>query len=150
MIWHRAGIVAAGLVLVVTALVGVGLAQGSPPHALPIAPGARAREIAAVVKAGPVVAHGQALFADHGCADCHTMAAGGFAGLLGPRLDVQAQGDKVDDILKNITQPPDDDKGYEAGLMPENFGKRLSKADLHALAVYIYTAATGAAGKKSK
>ena len=34
--------------------------------------------------------------------------------------------------------------------MPENFGKRLSKADLHALAVYIYSAATPAAGKKSK
>jgi mono/diheme cytochrome c family protein len=148
--WRRAGTVAAGLVLVVTALVAVGVAQGSPPHALPISPGARAREIAAVAKAGPVVAHGQALFDDHGCADCHTMAAGGYEGLLGPRLDVQAQGDKVKDILQNIAQPPDDDKGYEAGLMPENFGKRLSKADLHALAVYIHTAATAAAGKKSK
>jgi mono/diheme cytochrome c family protein len=148
--WRRAGTVAAGLVLVVTALVAVGLAQGSPPHALPISPGARAREITAVAKAGPMVAHGETLFDDHGCADCHTMAAGGYEGLLGPRLDVQAQGDKVDDILKNITQPPDDDKGYEAGLMPEDFGKRVSKADLHALAVYIHTAATAAAGKKSK
>ena len=54
--WRRAGIVAAGLVLVVTVLLAVGLAQGSPPHALPISPGARAREIAAVKKAGPVVA----------------------------------------------------------------------------------------------
>ena len=148
--WRRVGVVAAGLVLVVTALVAVGLAQGSPPHALPISPGAQAREIAAVEHAGPVVAHGQALFDDHGCGDCHTMAAGGYKGRLGPRLDVQAQGNKVDDIVKNITHPPNDDKGYEAGLMPKNFGKRLSQADLHALAVYIDTAATAAAGKKSK
>ncbi len=77
------------------------------------------------------------------------MAAGGYQGLLGPRLDVKAQGNKVNDILKNITQPPVDHQGYEAGLMPENFGNRLSNADLHALAVYIHAAATAAAGTKS-
>ena len=34
--------------------------------------------------------------------------------------------------------------GFEAGLMPENFGSRLPRSDIHALAVFLQTAAQGA------
>ena len=74
------------------------------------------------------------------------MAAGGYSGRLGPRLDVQSQGDPVNAVMANIEHPPDDDKGYEPGLMPENFGSRLSRSDLRALAVYVNAAASAAKG----
>ena len=144
--WRRAGIGLAILVLVGTVLVAVGVGQGGPPRALPISAAARAREIHAVAAAGHQVHQGEQLFSGHGCSDCHTMAAGHYSGRLGPRLDVQSQGDPVKAILAKIKHPPDDDKGYEAGLMPENFGSRLSAHDLQALAAYIHVAATAAKG----
>ena len=144
--WRRAGIGLALLVLVGTILVAAGVGQGAPPPALAISAAARAREVRAVAAAGDEVRQGEQLFDGHGCSDCHTMAAGNYSGRLGPRLDVQSQGDAVKAVLANIKHPPDDDKGYEAGLMPENFGSRLSAHDLHALAAYIHAAATAAKG----
>ena len=144
--WRRTGAGLAVLVLVATVLVAVGIGQGSPPHRLPITAAARAREVSAVNAAGGQVRAGEALFASHGCGACHTMAAGDYSGRLGPRLDVQSQGDSAKAVLQNIEHPPDDDPGYEAGLMPENFGSRLSAQDLAALAAYIHAAAAGAKG----
>lgn len=143
----------AGLALAVlagTVLVAAGVGQGSPPHALSISSAARAREVRAVAHAGASTRTGERLFSSHCCNACHTIAAGSYDGRLGPRLDVQAQGNSISQIAMNITHPPQDDAGYEAGLMPENFGTRLSRHDLHALAVYIHTAAAAAAHKPSR
>ena len=146
MIWRRAGLGIAVLVLIGMVLVAAGVGQGDPPQALSISAAGRAREIRVVAAAGPEVHLGESLFDSHGCDDCHTMAAGNYSGRLGPRLDVQSQGDSISAVLGNIRNPPDDDKGYEKGLMPENFGTRLSSRDLRALAVYINAAATAAKG----
>ena len=139
--------VLAVLVTAGTVLVAAGVGQGSGPPALPITSAALGKEVKAVTAGGPVVAHGEKLFASAGCADCHTMGTDGYNGQLGPRLDAKSSMDQVDDIEKNITMPPVDDKGYEAGLMPMNFAQRLSKSDLHALARYIYVASRADAGK---
>jgi mono/diheme cytochrome c family protein len=134
------------VVLVITVLVAVGVGQGSPPPKLAISRAAIDRELAAVQNGSPEVKEGEALFSAHGCNACHTMAAGNYDGLLGPRLDVQSQGDNTHAIMMNIEQPPDDDKGYEAGLMPENYAKRLSRHDLLALATFIHAASAAAKG----
>ncbi len=147
MIARRVGMLVAVLVLVATVLVAAGIGQRHPPHRLKISKAAERREIAAVQTGSAEVRLGERLFSAHGCSDCHTMAAGNYDGRLGPRLDVQSQGDSVKAVLQNIEKPPDDDKGYEAGLMPKNFGSRLSHSDLRALAVYVHAAATAAAGK---
>ncbi len=139
----------AGLVLVITVLVAVGVGQGSPPPKLAISQAAIQRELAAARTGSAQVKEGEALFSAHGCNACHSMAAGNYDGQLGPRLDVMSQGDNTHDIEMNIVQPPDDDKGYEAGLMPENFGKRLSQHDLTALAVYIHAVSAAAKGSGS-
>ena len=144
--WRRTGVGLAVFVLIGTVLVAVGIGQGNPPRELPITAAARAREVQAVGAAGHNVRAGEVLFDSHGCDACHTMAAGDYSGRLGPRLDVQSQGDSVKAVLDNIKHPPDDDKGYEAGLMPENFGSRLSAHDLAALAAYIHAAASAAKG----
>lgn len=146
MTWRRARLALAVLVVVVTVLVVTGVGQGSPPVKLPLSATAQAREITAVAGAGTEVKLGEHLFSVHGCNACHTMAAGGYKGRLGPRLDVQSQGDSINAVEMNIKEPPDDDKGYEAGLMPENFGSRLSADDLRALATYIHAAASAAQG----
>ncbi len=136
----------AGVVLVLTVLVAVGVGQGSPPPKLPISQAAINRELAAAQNGSAEVKEGEMLFSAHGCNACHTMAAGGYDGLLGPRLDVQSQGDNTHAIMMNIEQPPDDDKGYESGLMPENYAKRLSQHDLTALATYIHAVSAAAKG----
>ena len=146
MSWRWAGLGLTILVLVGTGLVAAGVGQGAPPRALPISAAAKAREIRRVAAAGHEVHTGERLFSSDGCAACHSLAAGGYDGRLGPRLDVQSQGSSVKDIIANILHPPDDDSGYEAGLMPENFAARLSARDLHALAVYVHAAASAAKG----
>jgi Cytochrome c len=115
---RRAGLTLAAAVIVATVLVAVGVGQKHPPHALAVSTAAQARELSAVTHASSVVEDGETLFHSHGCSDCHTLAAAGYKGKLGPRLDAIAQGDSAKAILGNILSPPDDDPGYEAGLMP--------------------------------
>ena len=143
---RRAGAVAALAVLVATILVALGVGQGSPPPAYPVSPRAAHREIAAVAHGSALARRGEQLFDTHGCGDCHTLAAGGYGGRLGPRLDAILQGTGVSQIEALIVHPPHSIPGFEAGLMPENFASRLPRADIRALAVFLRTAAQGAAG----
>jgi mono/diheme cytochrome c family protein len=142
---RRLGVLAAGVVLVITVLVAVGVGQGSPPPTYPVSQRAIHSEIAAVTNGSALARHGEQLFDEHGCGDCHTMAAGGYGGRLGPRLDAILQGTGVSQIEADIVHPPNSIPGFEAGLMPENFGSRLPRSDVHALAVFLHTAAQGAA-----
>jgi mono/diheme cytochrome c family protein len=141
---RRLGVLAAGVVLVVTVLVAVGVGQGSPPPTFPLSHRAVAGELAAVAHGSALTRRGEQLFDSHGCGDCHTMAAGGFGGRLGPRLDAILQGTGVSQIQADIIHPPTSIPGFEAGLMPENFGSRLPRGDIRAVAAFIHTAAQGA------
>jgi len=142
---RRLGEIAAFVILVGTILVATGVGQGSPPRTYPISQRAERSEIEAVAHGSALARHGEQLFDEHGCGDCHTMAAGGDNGRLGPRLDVASQGNTLRGIEEDITDPPRDIPGYEPGLMPENFGSRLPRSDVRALAAFIQTAAGGAA-----
>jgi mono/diheme cytochrome c family protein len=142
----RLGYGAAVLVIVVTVLVAIGVGQKHPPHPLDVSAVAQRREQSAVRGADAEVKSGETLFGARGCSDCHTIAAGDYSGRLGPRLDAIAQGDSAKEILGNIASPPDDDPGYEPGLMPEDYGSRLTSHDLRALATYINAAASAAKG----
>ncbi|HLI59709.1 MAG TPA: c-type cytochrome [Solirubrobacteraceae bacterium] len=142
---RRLGELAAVVVLAGTGLVAAGVGQGAPPPALPLSPGAARSEIRAVVHGSALARRGERLFGDHGCGDCHTIAAGGFDGRLGPRLDAILQGTPAAMVEQDIIHPPHSIPGYEAGLMPEDFGRRLPRADVRALAAFIATAARGAA-----
>jgi mono/diheme cytochrome c family protein len=141
---RRIGAIAAGLVLVVTVLVAVGVGQGSPPPAFPISARAARSEIAAVARGDAVTRRGEQLFGGHGCGDCHTMAAGGYGGRLGPRLDAVLAGTGVSQIEADIIHPPHGIPGFESGLMPEDFGSRLPHRDIVALATFLHAAAQGA------
>ena len=65
-------------------------------------------------------------FASLGCAACHTMQAAGANGKTGPDLDE----------LKPSVAAAEQQIAEGGGGMP-GFSSRLSKAEIHALAVYV-------------
>jgi cytochrome c oxidase subunit II len=83
---------------------------------------------------------GAAVFADNGCASCHTLAAANATGTVGPNLG------KLDNptaafIRQSIEDPNAKiEKGYSPNIMPQDFGQKLSKGELDALVDYILKA----------
>ncbi|HEV7805683.1 MAG TPA: c-type cytochrome [Solirubrobacteraceae bacterium] len=137
----RAPLAVVVVVVMGCAIVGIGI--GSAPAAGEPAPGdaavAAARE--RIAAAGAAARRGRELFADQGCDRCHSIAAIGAGGLLGPRLDTLDE--DLDDNLESIERPREDiADGYPEKLMPTDFGERLGKNDLRALAAFV-TAASG-------
>ena len=97
------------------------------------------------------VAQGKALFASASCAGCHTLAAAGATGTVGPNLTTHLRSDcataaskskrgasLVQCIRTSITQPyaylP---AGYQAHIMPADFATTLGPAKVQALVTYL-------------
>ena len=97
----------------------------------------------------PESADAAALFASNGCSGCHTLAKAGSNGTTGPDLDKQlasdakAAGKPVPEFVRQSIVEPDAfvAKGYSAGLMPKDFGDKLSEDQIKALVDYISSAA---------
>jgi mono/diheme cytochrome c family protein len=90
-----------------------------------------------------------------GCASCHTLAAAGASGTVGPDLDTRLKSDcalpasikirgstLADCIHKAIIDPyayiP---SGYSSGVMPPNFSTKLTSSEITALVNFIQTSA---------
>jgi mono/diheme cytochrome c family protein len=136
---------AALAVLVVVALgcAILGIGMGDAPAERELAPSAA--QVAAarerIAGGGAEVRRGRALFTDEGCDRCHSIAATGAEGKLGPRLDTID--DDLDDNLESIAEPREDIvDGFPEKLMPTDFAERLDGAELRALAAFV-TAASG-------
>jgi cytochrome c oxidase subunit 2 len=72
------------------------------------------------------------------CGSCHKLADAGTAGGVGPDLDTVLKGKDAAFIRQSILQPdaviaP----GFQAGIMPGNFGQLLSKPEVDALVQYL-------------
>jgi mono/diheme cytochrome c family protein len=140
----------AALAVAVVAVMGcaiIGIGMGEAPAAGEPAPSpaqvAAARQRLAA--GSPSVRRGRELFASEGCDRCHSIAAIGADGMLGPRLDTLDQ--DADDILESIVDPRDKiTDGYPEQLMPADFAKRLDRAELQALADFVTTVSGGEAG----
>jgi mono/diheme cytochrome c family protein len=105
---------------------------------------------------GTTPAAGKQIFTGVGtCASCHTLAAAGATGTVGPNLDTRLKSDcalpasqKIRGttlkacITKAIVDPyaylP---SGYPSGVMPSNFGTRLKSSEITALVNFLSTAA---------
>jgi mono/diheme cytochrome c family protein len=77
---------------------------------------------------------GRAVFARMGCGSCHTLAAAGSHGVIGPSLD---------EALGNHTRASLQAKISRPGLgsvMPQDFARRMSAADLDALVDFLAAA----------
>jgi cytochrome c551/c552 len=86
---------------------------------------------------------GKTVWKDNGCGSCHTLAAAGSSGTVGPDLDTALSSDEggtplADFVRESIVDP---DKviasGFTAGLMPTDFGTKLSQTDLDNLVALI-------------
>jgi cytochrome c oxidase subunit II len=102
------------------------------------------------------IASGKVIFSGFaGCSGCHTLAAAGATGTVGPNLDMrlrsdcasaaskQKRGPTLSDCIRTaITNPyaylP---SGYAAGIMPSNFSQRLSSSQIQALVSFLSSAA---------
>jgi mono/diheme cytochrome c family protein len=114
--------------------------------------GALARAVAQTV--APTAANGKAIFTGvGGCGSCHTLAAAGTTGTVGPNLDTlktacatpasqAARGATFEKCATTaITDPykyiP---AGYHAGIMPNTFSKTLSPSQIQALVAFLDSA----------
>ena len=85
---------------------------------------------------------GRAVFARMGCGSCHTLAAAGSRGLIGPDLDERLPAHTRKSLVARITAPPSAG-GQDFGVMPRNFGRRMSAAELNALVDFLMAAREG-------
>ncbi|MBS1880881.1 MAG: c-type cytochrome [Actinobacteria bacterium] len=93
-------------------------------------PGAKPPEVAG----GP----GAQVFANNGCATCHTLAAAGATGTTGPDLDEVLPGKSAEKIEEDIVEPNKEiAKGYPANVMPQNFGETIPANELEELIAYL-------------
>jgi mono/diheme cytochrome c family protein len=83
-----------------------------------------------------------------GCGACHTLADAGGAGAVGPPLDgiASTAATRVDGMaadsymLKSIINPDDYIvEGFPPGLMPKDYGDRISEEKIELLVKYLLT-----------
>ncbi len=87
---------------------------------------------------------GKAVFTNNGCGACHTYAAAGSSGKVGPDLDKLAAyakqaGQPLDTFARESIVNPNAyiQPGYPKSVMPQPFGTQLSKSQLDALVSYL-------------
>ena len=119
-----AGLIAAGLAFAVLALTS-GIGGGTEP--------ARQEQTAAVDQDS-----GRAVFARMGCGSCHTLAAAGSRGEIGPDLDQRLPGHTRASLVERITRGPAADGTFSP--MPDNFRDRLDDDELDALVDFLLAA----------
>jgi len=89
-------------------------------------------------------AQGERVFADQGCGSCHVLAAAGATGQVGPSLDETLPGLSADAIRQSIADPNAQiAPGFQPGVMPPDYGEKLSDEQLDALVQYLMDATKG-------
>lgn len=131
-------LVLAALVVLVMGCAVAGVGMGEATAEREAAPAAAA-VAAAERRIAALPPQGRRLFADEGCDRCHSIAAIGAGGKLGPRLD--RLDDDEDDVAESVTDPRDEvEDGYPEKLMPGDFAQRLSEREIGALARLVAAA----------
>lgn len=86
---------------------------------------------------GPTSGPG-ALFVQQGCGSCHTLADAKTSGTTGPDLDKVLKGLSPDEIRESIVNPNAKiAPGYPRGVMPQDYGQKLTKQQLDQLVQYL-------------
>ena len=82
---------------------------------------------------------GAQVFIDSGCGNCHTFAAAGTTGAVGPNLDEYlAPDDDAAGIEEMIVDPEAEiAEGYSGGIMPLNYGQTIPKEELEQLVQFL-------------
>lgn len=81
---------------------------------------------------------GGQVFVVNGCGACHTLAAAGTTGSVGPNLDDDLPGQSKQMIEESIVDPEAEIvQGFESGIMPEDYGDSIEPQDLKLLVDYL-------------
>lgn len=84
------------------------------------------------------------LFIQHGCSNCHTLADAGSGTHAGPDLDDALPGKDADFVRESIVNPDAEiAEGFQGGVMPDDYGERLSDEELDNLVEYLLRAVEG-------
>jgi mono/diheme cytochrome c family protein len=78
---------------------------------------------------------GLTVWVAQGCGSCHRLAAAGSTAEVGPDLDAVLDGRDADEIAAKIVSPT------PGSIMPEDFGERMSEAELRDLATFLAASA---------
>lgn len=104
------------------------------------------------VVSGTTPAAGKSVFTGiGGCSSCHTLAAAGATGTVGPNLDTRLKSDCATSASKRIRGAPLKKciytaitnpyayipSGYKAGIMPANFKTKLKPSEIQALVNFL-------------
>ena len=83
-------------------------------------------------------AAGKGVFDTEGCGGCHAFSAAGTTASVGPDLDEALQGKDAAFVHESIVDPNKEIvSGYAAGIMPEDFGQKLSQKQLDDLVAFL-------------
>jgi cytochrome c oxidase subunit 2 len=89
-------------------------------------------------------AAGEQVFAAQQCGTCHTLQAAGATATLGPNLDETLQGKDAAYIRESILNPSAQiAEGFQDGLMPKDYGEKLSEEELANLVAFLEQATQG-------
>ena len=81
---------------------------------------------------------GAQVFEDQQCGGCHTLAAAGTTGTVGPVLDSALKGKDEAFIRTSIVDPNAEvEKGFPPDTMPQTYGDTLSPEELDALVKFL-------------
>jgi cytochrome c553 len=138
-------VLAALTVLVMgAAIAGIGMGRAAAEGQAAPGAGETAAARQRIAAGGATAARGRERFEDAGCDACHSIAAIGAEGKLGPRLD--ALDDDANDIAESITEPREEIvDGFPDNLMPTDYAQRMGDQDIQALAAFV-AAAAGSGG----
>jgi cytochrome c oxidase subunit 2 len=101
-------------------------------------PGGAAGGAAPAVNAKALFTQGETTTGATACGACHKLADAGTAGGVGPDLDQVLKGKDAAFIKQSILDPNAViAKGFDKGIMPDNFGKLLSAPEVDALVKYL-------------
>jgi mono/diheme cytochrome c family protein len=86
-------------------------------------------------------AAGKKVFADNGCAGCHTFKPAGANGTIGPNLDEALKGKDAEFIEESIKDPNAEiAQGFGPNIMPQDYGSQLSSKEIADIVAFLQTA----------
>jgi mono/diheme cytochrome c family protein len=129
-----ATIVAGGLVVAAAGMAAVAFTAGDGEDERAASPPATATP-----SATPAANRdGLAVWTEHGCGSCHTLAAAGATGTFGPDLASSLKGMPASYIKESIVAPSATTAaGYSLGMMPEDYASRIPPDDLDRLVQFL-------------
>jgi mono/diheme cytochrome c family protein len=97
----------------------------------------------------PPTTGGAGVFASNGCGSCHTFKAADSTGTIGPDLNEYLAPDDDKAGIEEMIDDPNSEiaEGYSANVMPQTYGKTITKKELEQLVQFLIENSPAGGGK---